>query len=124
MSLENKVAIVAGGGRDIGRAVSVALAASGAKVVVNYFNNEEEGKATAAAIKEAGGEAIVVAGDMTKQEDVDTLVVRVGDKQPSGSVDVGVEWDVELARVLAPAAHGSYVEVPGQGQEHFLREGR
>ena len=76
MSLENKVAIVAGGGRDIGRAVSVALAAKGAKVVVNYFNNEEEGKATAAAIKDAGGDAILVAGDMTKQEDVDNLVAK------------------------------------------------
>ena len=76
MSLKNKVAIVAGGGRDIGRAVSVSLAAKGAKVVVNYYNNEEEGKATAAAIKEAGGEAILVAGDMTKQEDVDNLVAK------------------------------------------------
>ena len=76
MSLENKVAIVAGGGRDIGRAVSVSLAAKGAKVVVNYFNNEEEGKATAAAIKDAGGDAILVAGDMTRQQDVDNLVAK------------------------------------------------
>jgi 3-oxoacyl-[acyl-carrier protein] reductase len=76
MSLENKVAIVAGGGRDIGRAVSALLGAKGAKVVVNYYNNEEEGAATAAAIKEAGGEAILVAGDMTKQEDVDNLVAK------------------------------------------------
>ena len=76
MSLENKVAIVTGGGRDIGRAVSVALAAKGAKVVVNYYNNAEEGKATAAAIKKAGGDAILVAGDMTKQEDVDNLVAK------------------------------------------------
>ena len=75
-SLEGKVAIVAGGGRDIGRAVSVALATEGAKVVVNYFNNEEEGAATMAAIKEAGGEAIAVPGDMTKQEDVDNLVAK------------------------------------------------
>ena len=75
-SLEGKVAIVAGGGRDIGRAISVALAAKGAKVVVNYFNNEEEGKATAAAIKDAGGDAVLVAGDMTRQEDVDNLVAK------------------------------------------------
>jgi len=75
-SLEGKVAVVAGGGRDIGREVSVALAAKGAKVVVNYFNNEEEGTATAAAINKAGGEAILVAGDMTKQEDVDNLVAK------------------------------------------------
>ena len=87
MSLENKVAIVAGGGRDIGRAVSVSLAAKGAKVVVNYYNNEEEGKATAAAIKEAGGEAILVAGDMTKQEDVDNLVAKAVEAY-GGSIDI------------------------------------
>jgi 3-oxoacyl-[acyl-carrier protein] reductase len=83
-SLEGKIAVVAGGGRDIGRAVSVALAAHGAKVVVNYFNNEEEGAATLAAIKEAGGDAVAVSGDMTKQEDVDALVAKTleayGDK--------------------------------------------
>ena len=52
-SLENKVAIVAGGARDIGRAVSEGLAARGAKVVVNYFNNPADGEITVAAI-EAG----------------------------------------------------------------------
>lgn len=75
-SLEGKVAIVAGGGRDIGRAVSVALAAHGAKVVVNYFNNEEEGEATLAAIRDAGGDAAAIPGDMTKQKDVDALVAK------------------------------------------------
>lgn len=76
MSLENKVAIVAGGSRDIGRAVSEALAAEGAKVVVNYFNNEAEGNATVTTIQQAGGEAIAVKGDMTKQADVDNLVAE------------------------------------------------
>ncbi len=76
MSLENKIAIVTGGSRDIGRAVSETLAAHGAKVVVNYFNNAAEGEATVAAIKEAGGEAIAVKGDMTKQADVDNLVAE------------------------------------------------
>jgi 3-oxoacyl-[acyl-carrier protein] reductase len=76
MSVENKIAIVTGGSRDIGRAVSETLAAHGAKVVVNYFNNAAEGEATVAAIKEAGGEAIAVKGDMTKQADVDNLVAE------------------------------------------------
>ena len=40
--LENKVAIVTGGARDIGRAVSLKLASEGAKVVVNYFDNKEK----------------------------------------------------------------------------------
>ncbi|MGB5512194.1 MAG: 3-oxoacyl-ACP reductase family protein [Woeseiaceae bacterium] len=76
MSLENKIAIVTGGSRDIGRAVSESLAAEGAKVVVNYFNNAAEGEATIAAIQKAGGEAIAVKGDMTKQADVDNLVAE------------------------------------------------
>ena len=74
MNLENKIAIVTGGSRDIGRAVSETLAAAGAKVVVNYFNNAAEGEATVAAIQQAGGKAIAVKGDMTKQADVDNLV--------------------------------------------------
>ena len=73
-NLEGKVAIVSGGARDIGRAVSEALAARGAKVAVNYFNNPAEGEATVAAIEQAGGTAIAVQGDMTKQTDVQNLV--------------------------------------------------
>ena len=73
-TLEGKVAIVAGGARDIGRAVSEKLAAEGAKVVVNYFNNQAEGEATVGAIEAAGGTAIAVGGDMTSQADVENLV--------------------------------------------------
>jgi 3-oxoacyl-[acyl-carrier protein] reductase len=74
MNMENKVAIVAGGARDIGRAISEKLAAGGAKVVVNYHSSKADGDATVAAIKAAGGTAIAVAGDMTKQSDVENLV--------------------------------------------------
>lgn len=74
MNMENKVAIVAGGARDIGRAISEKLASQGAKVVVNYFSSKADGDATVAAIEAAGGTAIAVAGDMTKQADVENLV--------------------------------------------------
>ena len=74
MKLENKVAIVTGGARDIGKAVSEKLAAEGAKVVVNYFSSPEQGNETVAAIESAGGSAIAIAGDMTKKADVDNLV--------------------------------------------------
>ena len=76
MSMKNKVAIVTGGARDIGRAVSEALAAEGVKVVVNYFSNAAYGEATVQAIKDAGGEAVAIAGDMTKQADVENLVAQ------------------------------------------------
>ena len=73
-NLEGKVAIVSGGSRDIGRAVSEGLAARGAKVVVNYFSKPADGEATVAAIEAAGGTAMAVRGDMTSQADVENLV--------------------------------------------------
>ena len=75
-NLDGKVAIVSGGARDIGRAVSVKLASQGAKVAVNYFNSQEDADQTLSEIKAVGGEAILVSGDMTKQEDVDRLVAE------------------------------------------------
>lgn len=74
MKLQGKVAIVSGGARDIGKAVSLKLAAEGAKVVVNYFSNAQTAEETLAEIKAAGGEAIIARGDMTKQADVASVV--------------------------------------------------
>ena len=82
-SFKGKVAIVTGGGRDIGRAVSVKLAAAGAKVCINYFGAKELAEETLRQAKEAGGEAIIVQGDMTKSSDVkkvvDACVAAFGD---------------------------------------------
>jgi 3-oxoacyl-[acyl-carrier protein] reductase len=82
--LEGKVAVVTGGARDIGRAVCVKLAKEGAKVVVNYFDNESDRDATLEAIKAVGGEAIAVFGDVTKQDDIDNIAAKTkeafGDK--------------------------------------------
>ncbi len=73
MNLQGKVAVVTGGARDIGRAISVNLASKGAKVVVNHLNNPDDATTTLALIKEAGGEAIAVKGDMTSKADIDAL---------------------------------------------------
>ncbi|MGI9272737.1 MAG: SDR family NAD(P)-dependent oxidoreductase [Woeseiaceae bacterium] len=86
-TLEGKVAIVTGGARDIGRAVSEKLGANGAKVVVNYFRSQEDGDVTVKAITDAGGQAIAVAGDMTKKADVDNLVAEAR-KAFGDSIDV------------------------------------
>ncbi|MHC1705651.1 MAG: SDR family NAD(P)-dependent oxidoreductase [Tenuifilaceae bacterium] len=74
MNLKNKIAIVTGGARDIGKAVSIKLASLGAKVVINYFDNPEDAEQTLKEIKAAGGKAIIVQGDMTKHIDVARLV--------------------------------------------------
>ena len=76
MKLENKVAIVTGGIRDIGKAVSLQLAAEGAKVVMNYLDSTDQAEATLSEIKVAGGEAMLVQGDMTRPEDVERVVAE------------------------------------------------
>ena len=73
MKLQGKVAVVTGGARDIGRAVSVKLASEGAKVVVNYFDNESEANETVKLIENAGGEAIAVYADATNLEHISNL---------------------------------------------------
>jgi 3-oxoacyl-[acyl-carrier protein] reductase len=72
--MKGKIAIVTGGARDIGRQVSLKLATAGAKICVNYFGNKELADETIQLIKDAGGEAISVHGDMTKAADVKTVV--------------------------------------------------
>jgi len=74
MRLENKVALVTGGGRDIGRSVSERLAREGARVVVNYRNDEASAKETVAAIEAAGGTALLYRADVTQSAEVFRLV--------------------------------------------------
>ncbi|SOE21562.1 3-oxoacyl-[acyl-carrier protein] reductase [Spirosomataceae bacterium TFI 002] len=73
-NLKGKVAIVTGGGRDIGKMTSLKLASMGAKVVVNYFGGKESAEQTVKEIVEVGGEAILVQGDMTKSDDISNLM--------------------------------------------------
>lgn len=76
MILNNKVAIVTGGSRDIGKAISLGLAAAGAKVAVNYLRNQQRADETVSEIKQAGGSAIAVPGDMTIASDVENLIAK------------------------------------------------
>ena len=74
MSLKEKVVIITGGARDIGKEVSLKLARSGAKIAINYFDNPEDAEETLKQVKAAGAEAIIVQGDMTKEKDAVRLV--------------------------------------------------
>lgn len=73
MKLQGKVAIVTGGARDLGRAISIKFAQEGAKVAVNYFDNPEDAAETLKLIQAAGSEGIIVQGDITKATDVKNL---------------------------------------------------
>lgn len=74
MKLKDKVAIVAGGGRDIGRAISLRLARDGAKVFVVYFDDEATSKDTVETIKKEGGTAVLHHADLTKSDDIAAMV--------------------------------------------------
>jgi len=73
MLLKGKTAVVTGGARDLGRAISIRLAGEGANVVLNYYDNKEDADATLDLIAKAGGKAVAVQGDMTKAADVKKL---------------------------------------------------
>ena len=72
--IDGQVAIVTGGGRDIGRAVSLALADCGADVVVNYSRSAESAAATVSEVEARGRRAIAVQADVTSADEIDTLV--------------------------------------------------
>lgn len=102
--LMNKVAIVTGGGRDIGRAVCVALGQRGASVAVNYRKSNDEAQATVKAVEKAGGKAIAVAADVTKRDDVSELV-------ESTRSQLGAEIDILVNNAGGLIARKSLAEI-------------
>ncbi len=78
MILQDKVALVIGGTSGIGRATAIAYAKQQAKVVV-VGRRMDEGEKTVRLIQEAGGEAIFVQADVTKEADVKAMVHKAVD---------------------------------------------
>jgi 3-oxoacyl-[acyl-carrier protein] reductase len=72
--LNGKIAIVTGAGRNIGRAIALALAADGASILVNARSNRAEADGVAREIEAAGGKAIVHIGDVGDAAQVQAMV--------------------------------------------------
>ena len=72
--LTGKVALVTGGSRGIGRAISLALAAQGAKVAVNYAANERAANETVEQVRACGSEALAIQGDVADADVAKRLV--------------------------------------------------
>lgn len=72
--LENKVALVTGAGRGIGRAIAIALAKEGAEVVVNYNGSEERAKEVKQTIEENGGKASIYKCNVSDFEACEVMI--------------------------------------------------
>jgi 3-oxoacyl-[acyl-carrier protein] reductase len=101
MRLQDKVAIVTGGGQGIGRATAITFAREGAKVVVADMN-EEATKAVADEITSSGGQAIPVVVNVTQSDSVDAMVQATIDW--GGTIDVlvnnaGITKDSRLQKM-------------------------
>ncbi|MGB5961258.1 MAG: 3-oxoacyl-[acyl-carrier-protein] reductase [Coleofasciculaceae cyanobacterium] len=100
--LHERVAIITGASRGIGKAVAFALAAEGANVVVNYASSSTAAEQVVAEICEAGGKAIAIQADVSKLEQVDALIN--GTLEKFGRVDIlvnnaGITRDALLLRM-------------------------
>jgi len=109
--LRDRVALVTGGSRGIGRAVAVRLAQGGARVALNYRDNHDAAQDVLGELKGGGAHAMAVAGDVGQVEDVARVVNAVS--QAFGRIDILVnnagitrdnlllrmteeEWDIVL----------------------------
>lgn len=84
--LEGKVAIVTGSGSGIGQAIAERLGCEGAKVIVDYVGSPEGALETQHAIRSSGGEAEIVKADITRSDEIETLVNTAWSK--FGSADI------------------------------------
>lgn len=86
-NLKDKVVLVTGGSRGIGKAICKVFAEEGAKVAVNYVSNKEKAEAVAAEIKEKyNTEAFAIKADMAKETEVISMIAEVNAKL--GAIDV------------------------------------
>ena len=101
-ALSEQVAIVTGASRGIGRATAIALAATGVKVVVNYAQSSGAAEEVVTEIEKNGGNAIALKADVSKTEEVDSLIEQT--LKTFGRIDIlvnnaGITRDTLLLRM-------------------------
>lgn len=84
--LADKVAVVTGASRGIGRAIAIELAARGASIIVNYNSNGVAAQEVVMAISNAGGQAAALPGDVAKVDDANALIKAAIEKW--GKIDI------------------------------------
>ncbi|WP_373056218.1 SDR family NAD(P)-dependent oxidoreductase [Zunongwangia sp. H14] len=85
-NLNNKVALVTGGSRGIGKGIVLALAAEGVHVAVNYQHSSDEAEEICKKIKDNGGKALAVQADVSEEAEVRKMIEKV--KNELGGIDI------------------------------------
>jgi 3-oxoacyl-[acyl-carrier protein] reductase len=86
MRLKDKIALVTGSSRGVGRAIALAYAREGAKVMVNFTSNEKAAMEVVEAIQKTGGQAKAMKADVAKKTEAESLVKATVDQL--GGVDI------------------------------------
>ena len=107
IDLTNKVALVTGSSRGIGRACALKLARAGADVIVNYVSSRGEAMIVAESIAAMGRRVWVVKADMGEEDDVECMVDFV--KENIGQLDV----------IVSNAATGGFRHLLASESKHF-----
>jgi len=79
--LKDKIALVTGGGRGIGKAISHKLAAEGAQVILTFVHDRESAEQTAAEIFKEGGKARILQLEVSDPDSVDAVVADIGNSE-------------------------------------------
>ena len=134
--LTDRVAVVTGGSRGIGRGIALELAKRGAAIVVNYNTSAEAANQVVAAIQEAGGKACAVQADVSKLADAERLIKSAIDTY--GKIDILVnnagttrdnvimmmkedDWDTVIDTNLKSAWNCSKVAVKAMLRKRYGR---
>jgi len=87
MVLQDKIAIVTGASRGIGKAIAIKLASSGASVIVNYSSSADQAEEVASLIRSTGGKAISFKASVNIEEEVKSLF-GIAEKEFGSTVDI------------------------------------
>jgi 3-oxoacyl-[acyl-carrier protein] reductase len=99
-SLQNRIALVTGASRGIGKAIALALAEAGSDVAVNYHKQAEAAESVAAEIKSMGCRSRTIQADVSESAQVDRLFTEI--EKTLGAVDILVN-NAGIASALSPS---------------------